>query len=65
MQTRLLSFIESITNTSIGYALSILSYIYVFDIDTTTTLVMTAYFTVLSIIRQYLTRRFFNKKGGE
>jgi len=60
MQTKLQSLIESVTNTAIGYILSILSYMYVFNIDTSTTLIMTLYFTVLSIIRQYITRRFFN-----
>ena len=65
MQTHLQSLLESISNTAIGYILSITSYVFVFNIDTSTTLTMTAYFTVLSIIRQYITRRFFNKKGGE
>jgi len=60
MQTKLQSLIESVTNTAIGYILSILSYMYVFNIDTSTTLIMTLYFTVLSIVRQYITRRFFN-----
>lgn len=60
MQTKLQSLIESVTNTAIGYILSILSYMYVFNIDTSTTLLMTLYFTVLSIVRQYITRRFFN-----
>ena len=59
MQTKLQSLIESVTNTAIGYILSILSYMYVFNIDTSTTLIMTLYFTVLSIVRQYITRRFF------
>ena len=62
MQTHLQSLLESISNTAIGYILSITSYVFVFNIDTSTTLTMTAYFTVLSIIRQYITRRFFNKK---
>ncbi len=65
MQTPLQSLLESISNTAVGYVLSIVSYVFVFDIDASTTVMMTAYFTVLSIARQYLTRRFFNKKGGE
>ena len=65
MQTPLQSLLESISNTAVGYVLSIVSYVFVFNIDASTTVMMTAYFTVLSVVRQYLTRRFFNKKGGE
>jgi hypothetical protein len=60
MQTKLQSLVETTVSTSSGYVISIASYTYVFNIDVSTTLVMTAYFTVASIIRQYVLRRYFN-----
>jgi len=64
-QTRLDSFMESITNTAIGFFVSLITWIAVaraYGIPMTwgTNLSITAIFTVVSILRQYVLRRAFN-----
>lgn len=67
MQTKKQSLIESLTNVAIGYGISLLSLFIIFPLlgiesSTSKNLLITLYFTVLSIVRSYVLRRFFNKK---
>jgi hypothetical protein len=68
MQTKQQSLIESLTQTAIGFLVSLFTWYCIlwtelFDITVTFTdnLVITGIFTVVSIIRGYLIRRFYNK----
>lgn len=65
-QNKLVSLIESITNTGVGFIVSLLSWIVLvwtgwFDINVTMTenFLITGYFTVVSIVRGYALRRVF------
>ena len=65
MQTRLMSMVETITNVAIGLVVSFLSQVVVFKyydihISLAQNLELTLYFTVVSILRSYALRRFFN-----
>jgi len=67
MQTKTESFIESITNVAIGYLVALFSQIVIFpfydiNISMSDNLMIGAWFTVISITRSYLIRRYFNKK---
>lgn len=64
-QTRTQSIIETIVSTSIGYVFAILSQLLIFpwfDIHVAfhQNLMIGVYFTIISLIRQYAVRRFFN-----
>lgn len=66
-QTKLQSFIESITNVAIGYLVALFSQIVIFplydiNISMSDNLMIGLWFTVISITRSYLIRRYFNKK---
>jgi len=68
MQTKYQSLIESLTNILIGYLTALLSQVLIFplfDIYVTfqDNLLIGLYFTVISLIRSYLIRRYFNKKA--
>ena len=67
MQTRLESFLESFTNIMIGYIVALISQLIIFpffDINVTfaDNLLIGFYFTLISLIRSYTVRRFFNNK---
>ena len=67
MQTKFQSFIESLVNILIGYGVAISSQLIVFpmfdiDIGFSDNLLIGLYFTVISLIRSYVIRRFFNRK---
>ena len=67
MQTKYQSFIESLINILIGYLTALLSQVLIFplfDINVTfqDNLLIGLYFTIISLIRSYLVRRYFNKK---
>lgn len=67
MQTKKHSFIEAVTNTAVGFIISLTATFIIFpivDIQSTGTknVIVTIFFTVISIIRSYILRRFFNKK---
>lgn len=64
-QSRLLSAIESLTSTLIGYATAIVTQLIIFPlfgihIEFHQNLMIGACFTVISLIRGYIIRRFFN-----
>ena len=66
-QTRLQSLIETSTNVAIGYLVAVLSQLVIFPafgIRTTITdnLLIAGYFTIISVIRGYMVRRWFNRK---
>ena len=67
MQTKYQSFIESLINILIGYLTALLSQVLIFplfDIDVSfqDNLLIGLYFTIISLIRSYLVRRYFNKR---
>jgi len=64
-QSRLGSFFESLINVVIGYLVALASQLIVFPlvgihVDFSTNLEIGAWFTLISIIRSYLIRRYFN-----
>ena len=66
MQTKIDSFIESNVSTLIGFMISyflllIINPIYDLNLTVFATLEITLIFTVVSIARNYATRRLFNK----
>lgn len=65
MQTRLMSLVETMTNILVGLVISFLSQIAIFKIynvslSTQQNAEITLYFTIISILRSYALRRFFN-----
>lgn len=67
MQTKKQSITEAITNTAVGFGISLASIFILFPglgIESTPmkNVGITAYFTVISIGRGYILRRFFNRK---
>jgi membrane protein implicated in regulation of membrane protease activity len=70
VQTRAESIKESVTNIAIGYLVALLSQLIVFPlvgvhVDFTTNLEIGLYFTIISLVRSYLVRRWFNRKEKE
>lgn len=66
MQTKKHSFYEALSNTAIGFIISLSATFVIFpllDIPTTSgqNIVITLFFTVISIIRGYVIRRWFNE----
>lgn len=66
-QTKLESLIETCINTVIGYFVALLSQLLVFplvgiDVPLSTNLVIGCWFTVISIVRGYVIRRWFNAR---
>lgn len=64
-QTKLESLVESIVNILIGYGVALLSQLVVFPVfgihvPLSTNLWIGAWFTVISLARSYVIRRFFN-----
>lgn len=68
MQTKTHSFIESLINVIIGYVVALLSQIVVFPmfgiyVPLSDNLMIGLWFTLISIVRSYVVRRYFNNKG--
>lgn len=66
-QTRLSSLIESLMNIAIGYGVALLSQIAIFPmfdihVSITTNLWIGAWFTLISLVRSYVIRRWFNAR---
>ena len=64
-QTRTMSMVETITNVAIGLIVSFISQLAIFKlydihISLAQNLELTLYFTVVSVIRGFALRRFFN-----
>lgn len=67
MQTKTQSLYESLTNVIVGYFISLLSLVIILPLlgiesSTSKNLLISFYFTFLSILRSYVLRRYFN--GG-
>ncbi len=67
MQTRKQSLVESLTNVAVGYIVAVLSQLAVFPlfgitVSISDNLLIGLYFTVISLVRGYLIRRYFNKQ---
>lgn len=67
MQTRKNSLIESFTNVTIGYGVAIASQLMIFPIfnihiTLPENFLIGIWFTIISIIRSYIIRRWFNNK---
>jgi hypothetical protein len=67
MQSRLESFVEAWVNIVIGFGVSLLAQIIIFplfgiDIEMWENLSIAAFFTVISLVRSYLLRRYFNHR---
>jgi hypothetical protein len=66
-QTKLESFIETCINTAIGYVVALISQLLVFPmmgihVSISTNLEIGAWFTLISIVRGYIIRRWFNAR---
>ena len=66
MQSKKHSLIESITNTLIGFIVSLLVQLIIYpilniDVKLHQNIIITSIFTVVSILRGYVIRRIFNK----
>lgn len=66
-QTRAGSLIESLMNIAIGYGVALLSQIAIFPlfdihVSISTNLWIGAWFTLISLIRSYIIRRWFNAR---
>lgn len=65
-QSKAMSAVESLTNVAIGYGVAITTQVLVFPLfdihaSTSSHLAIGAVFTVVSLIRSYALRRFFNR----
>lgn len=68
MQTKKQSLIESITNVAIGYIVAVISnaaILPLFGVNLAfgDSMLIGVWFTVISVIRGYCVRRYFNKRG--
>ena len=68
MQSKLDSLIEASLNTFIGFVIAFISQLIIFpivgiDVTLGQNFILTVLFTLVSIIRNYVIRRYFNKKN--
>lgn len=66
-QSKIESFVETSINTAIGYVVALISQLLVFplvgiDVPFSTNLEIGAWFTVISVARGYVIRRWFNAR---
>jgi predicted membrane protein len=66
MQTKKHSLIESVTNTTIGFLISLLVQLIIYpllgiEVRFDQNIIITFVFTIVSILRGYIIRRFFNR----
>lgn len=67
VQARRHSFIESLSNIAIGYVVAVVSQVVIFPVfgihvPISDNLTIGAWFTVVSVIRSYVIRRWFTKR---
>ena len=67
MQSRLASLIESLTNVAIGMVVSffgqiVVSHWYNLPLNVTQNMQIVLFFTVLSVLRSFVVRRWFNRR---
>lgn len=70
MQTKKHSLLESLVNISIGYLTALFSQFLIFplfdiNIPIQDNLLIGLYFTIISLVRSYLIRRYFNNLGNK
>ena len=70
MQTKLQSFVEASSNVLVGYIVAVLSQLIIFPwfnihIALSDNLLIGLYFTLISLGRSYVLRRYFNNKQKE
>ena len=68
MQSKRQSLIETLTNVGIGWFISFIANMLVlplfgYNINLTDGLLISIIFTIISIVRGYVVRRWFNSKG--
>jgi predicted membrane protein len=66
-QTKKQSLLESATNTAVGFVISLIATFIIFPLvgfesSFSKNLIVTAFFTIVSLARGYFIRRFFNKE---
>jgi hypothetical protein len=66
MQTKKHSFYEAFFNTAVGFLISLASTFLIFPLvgfesSAGKNIIVTLFFTIVSILRGYIIRRFFNK----
>lgn len=69
MQTKKNSFIEACVNTAVGFLITLVISFFVYPLCGIQASIgsmsgVTACFTIVSILRQYIIRRYFNKKSN-
>ena len=69
MQTKKMSLIETVSSVIIGFIVALISQLIIFpvfgiEVTLTENLLIGAFFTIVSIIRGYYVRRFFNWLGN-
>lgn len=67
MQSKKHSLIESVSNVLIGYLVALFSQLLIFpffgiDVSLSDNVLIGLWFTLISIVRSYTLRRFFNRK---
>ena len=67
MQSRKISLVESVTNTAVGFMVSLGIQLAIYPamgipVTLSQNIFITFIFTIASILRGYIIRRFFNKK---
>ena len=67
MQSRRHSFVESVTNVAIGYGVALASQLAIFPVfeihvPLSDNLLIGAWFTLVSIARSYMVRRWFTRR---
>lgn len=67
MQTKKQSLVESLLNVTVGFVITMVSLHIIFPVlgienNSGKNIIITIYLTVLSILRNYIIRRHFNKK---
>ena len=70
MQSKRESMIETLTNVCIGLLISFIANMLVlplfgYDINLTDGVLISIIFTIISIVRGYMVRRWFNSKGDK
>lgn len=68
-QTRKGSLVESFANIAVGFGAALISQLIIFPlynvhVPFSTDLVITLWFTVISLVRSYFLRRFFNARSA-
>ena len=67
MQSKLMSLVESLTNVAIGMVVSffgqiVVSHWYNLPLNVTQNMQIVLFFTVLSVARSYVVRRWYNRR---